>query len=1042
MASNKKYWKSEAELRPNDSIVEALKQNEFTEAIPVDEFLGDKEQLASSQTTRRDFLKYVGFSTAAATLAACEGPVHKSIPYVFQPERIIPGVANYYATTIADGYDFASILVKTREARPIKIESNREAKVLGGTNARIQASVLSLYDSTRLQGPLAQGNPIEWEALDAGMKSRLGTLSASGKQIALLTQTYASPSTRRLIEQFAGTFSNVKHITYDPVSSDAALEAYQARYGQRALADYDFSRADLIVSFGADFLGDWQGGGYDSGYSKGRVPKNGRMSRHVQFESNMSLTGANADKRIPLSPAGQKVALAHLYAKLNGSTVSGELPEAATRALEGVLQAIGKNRRKAVVVCGLDDTDAQAVVLAINEMLGSEAFEPNAPRYIRSGSSRELNALISDMKSGRVGALIMDGVNPAYSLPDATDFKEALSGVDLSITFTTNRDETSELTTYVGAANHFLESWGDFEFKKDHFGLMQPVIRELFDTRQFQQCLLNWMGSGQTYYEFIKGTWSEGVLAGADWNKALHDGVFHAVYPTPYSDPMMPLQGTDKMEDGNGDSESSDVPAIGASVRRLAGAATSGMSLVLYPKIGLGDGRQAGNPWLQEFPDPITRVSWDNYITVSKKDANALGLVNENAANGGLDGSYATVTVEGTTLSQVPVIIQPGQAEGTVGMALGYGRQSGMKPEMQVGVNAFPLYKNFNSAQTVTIEKASGMHEFACVQLQKTLMGRGDIIKETTLEDFIAKPASEWNHVPQVSLDHQEVPATTVDLWEGFDRSIGHHFNMSIDLNACTGCGACVIACSAENNVPVVGKREIRLSRDMHWLRIDRYYSSEDTFDADNEKKDAFSGAMESKRGFEEMEDPAANPQVAFQPVMCQHCNHAPCETVCPVAATVHSRQGHNHMAYNRCVGTRYCANNCPYKVRRFNWFLYNNNDEFDFHMNNDLGKMVLNPDVNVRSRGVMEKCSWCIQMSQKAILDAKREGREVKDEEFQTACSNACSSGAIVFGDINNPESEVSRLKESDRMYHLLEHVGTKPNVFYHVKVRNSNEA
>jgi molybdopterin-containing oxidoreductase family iron-sulfur binding subunit len=365
-----------------------------------------------------------------------------------------------------------------------------------------------------------------------------------------------------------------------------------------------------------------------------------------------------------------------------------------------------------------------------------------------------------------------------------------------------------------------------------------------------------------------------------------------------------------------------------------------------------------------------------------------------------------------------------------------------MKEEMRTGFNAFPLYQDFNSVQSVSLEKASGMHEFACVQLHKTLMGRGDIIKETTLEDFNTKEASEWNHVPQVSLDHQEVPATTVDLWDGFDRSIGHHFNMSIDLNSCTGCGACVIACHAENNVPVVGKEEIRRSRDMHWLRIDRYYSSEDTFEEDNAKKDAFSGALESKSGFEEMEDPATNPQVAFQPVMCQHCNHAPCETVCPVAATAHSRQGHNHMAYNRCVGTRYCANNCPYKVRRFNWFLYNNNDEFDYHMNNDLGKMVLNPDVNVRSRGVMEKCSWCIQMTQKSILDAKREGREVKDEEFQTACSNACSNGAIVFGDVNNPESEVSKLKESDRMYHLLEHVGTKPNVFYHVKVRNTNEA
>jgi molybdopterin-containing oxidoreductase family iron-sulfur binding subunit len=293
-----------------------------------------------------------------------------------------------------------------------------------------------------------------------------------------------------------------------------------------------------------------------------------------------------------------------------------------------------------------------------------------------------------------------------------------------------------------------------------------------------------------------------------------------------------------------------------------------------------------------------------------------------------------------------------------------------------------------------------------------------------------------------VSLDHKEVEATKVDLWESFDRSIGHHFNLSIDLNACTGCGACVIACHAENNVPVVGKSEVRRSRDMHWLRIDRYYSSEDTFAGDNEKKENFDGLFGDKGslgGFGSMENPADNPQVAFQPVMCQHCNHAPCETVCPVAATSHGRQGQNQMAYNRCVGTRYCANNCPYKVRRFNWFLYNNNSEFDFHMNDDLGRMVINPDVNVRSRGVMEKCSMCIQMTQKTILDAKRDGREIKDGEFQTACSNACSTGAMKFGDVNDKESNVAKLSEDKRMYHLLEHVGTKPNVFYHVKVRNT---
>jgi molybdopterin-containing oxidoreductase family iron-sulfur binding subunit len=344
--------------------------------------------------------------------------------------------------------------------------------------------------------------------------------------------------------------------------------------------------------------------------------------------------------------------------------------------------------------------------------------------------------------------------------------------------------------------------------------------------------------------------------------------------------------------------------------------------------------------------------------------------------------------------------------------------------------------------QSATIVAASGEHEFACVQSQKTLMGRGDIIKETTLEIFNSKEAKEWNIVPMVSLDHKEVPATSVDLWDSFDRSVGHHFNLSIDLNACTGCGACVIACHAENNVPVVGKSEIRRSRDMHWLRIDRYYSSEETFTEDNEKKENFDGLFGKKGslgGFGEMESAADNPQVAFQPVMCQHCNHAPCETVCPVAATSHGRQGQNQMAYNRCVGTRYCANNCPYKVRRFNWFLYNGNDEFDFHMNDDLGRMVINPDVNVRSRGVMEKCSMCIQKTQLTILTAKREGREVAVNEFQTACSAACSTGAMVFGDVNNKEDQVAKLAEDKRMYHLLESVGTKPNVFYHVKVRNT---
>ncbi|MEB8328748.1 TAT-variant-translocated molybdopterin oxidoreductase [Flavobacteriaceae bacterium KMM 6897] len=1036
MSSNKKYWKSEAELNPNDSIVEALRQNEFVQDIPVDEFLGDKDNLAATSTNRRDFLKYVGFSTAAASLAACEGPVIKSIPYVVQPERIIPGVANYYATTIANGFDFASILVKTREGRPIKIENNTDAKVNGGANARVQASVLSLYDSTRLQGPMFNGEPVEWSVLDNAVKTKLGSLKNSGKQIAILTQTYASPSTTRLVGDFKEAFGNVNHVVYDAVSEDAALSAFAAKYGERALADYDFEKAGLIVSFGADFLGDWQGGGYDGGYSKGRVPKNGKMSRHIQFESNLSLAGANADKRVALTPSQQKVALAKLYGQLNGTSVSGELPEKIAKAVEATATEIQKAGSNAVVVTGLDDVNAQSVVLAINEMLQSKAFDAMAPKYIRQGNVAAINQLIAEMNSGAVGALIIDGVNPMYSLPNSADFAEGLKKVDLSVAISLNNTETASAVQYVGAASHYLESWGDTEMKKGHYSLMQPTIKELFDTRQLQTALLKWMDSDKTYYEYIRETWGAGILGSGEWNQALHDGVFAATAaPAVEGEIVAPM--VDAME--------TTIVPLASAISSLAATTSTGMELALYSKIGMGDGQQANNPWLQEFPDPISRVSWDNYVTVSKADAEKLGLINENVANGGLNGSYAKLTVNGVSVDNVPVIIQPGQANGSVGLSFGYGRKAGMKEEMQTGVNAYALYQGFTGEQAVSIEKSTGMHEFASVQLQKTLMGRGDIIKETTLEIFNSKDAHDWNEVPKVSMDHQEVDATSVDLWDSFDRSIGHHFNLSIDLNACTGCGACVIACHAENNVPVVGKEEVRKSRDMHWLRIDRYYSSEDTFAQDDKKKDDFAGLSGDKgslSGFGELEDPATNPQVAFQPVMCQHCNHAPCETVCPVAATSHSRQGQNHMAYNRCVGTRYCANNCPYKVRRFNWFLYNDNDEFDYHMNNDLGKMVINPDVNVRSRGVMEKCSMCIQKTQKSILDAKRDGRTVKDSEFQTACSSACGNGAMVFGDINDNESEVADLKKSDRMYHLLEHVGTKPNVFYHVKVRNTTEA
>jgi MoCo/4Fe-4S cofactor protein with predicted Tat translocation signal len=1021
MSSNKKYWKSVEELNENSSIVETLRNNEFVEAIPTDEFLGNESTLAASSTTRRDFLKYVGFSTAAASLIACEGPVIKSIPYVVQPEQIIPGIADFYATSMFDGFDFANLLVKTREGRPIKIGNNTLKGAKFPANARVHASILSLYDSLRLKEPKMDGKAASWQAVNAKVKASLSDAKAQGKQVVLVTNTLASPSTEKIVGEFIAANPTAKHIIYDTVSSSAALDAFQAAYGERGLVDYDFSKAETIVSIGADFLGDWQGGSYDSGYAMGRIPKNGKMSKHFQVESNMTLAGAAADKRVAMTVAQQKMALVHIYNVVAGGSTAVALDKKFEGEVNKAAMQLKSSGSKGLVVCGIEDKNAQLLVLAINTALNSESFIGAGIRQIRKGSNEVMTQFLADLKAGSVHTVIMSGVNPAYSLPNANEFVDSLKKVNLSVSISLKEDETALASKIALGTTHYLESWNDLMLTKGTYSLTQPTINPLFkQTKQLQEMLLDWNGNTSSYYDYLKVNFSS-YTPGASWNRVVHDGF--AV--------------------GTAASVGAASGDFGTAASNLSKSATKAvLELVLYTKTGLGDGQQANNPWLQEFPDPITRVSWDNYITISKADAEANGLLNYNVANGGLNGSYVNLTVGGSKLENVPVIIQPGQAIGTIGLALGYGKKAALKQEMQVGVNAYSLYKNFNNVQSVTIEKVEGDHEFASVQLQKTLMGRGDIIKETTLEIFNTKDAKDWNIQPMVSLDHNPVKAVEVDLWTSFDRSVGHHFNLSVDLNACTGCGACVIACHAENNVPVVGKTEVRRSRDMHWLRIDRYYSSETTFEGDIEKKENFDGLFGDKGslgGFGEMELASENPQVVFQPVMCQHCNHAPCETVCPVAATSHSRQGQNHMAYNRCVGTRYCANNCPYKVRRFNWFLYNKNSEFDYHMNDDLGRMVLNPDVNVRSRGVMEKCSMCIQMTQSTILSAKREGRVINDGEFQTACSSACSTGAMVFGDVNDKESKVAQSLEDDRMYHLLEHVGTKPNVQYHVKVRNT---
>ncbi len=1023
-SNNKKYWSTIEELEGNDAVNKVLRQKEFAEDLPIEDFLGDKKTLGKSKTTRRDFLKFVGFGTAAASLAACEGPVVKTVPYVVQPKRIFPGVANYYATSIADGFDFSRLLIKTRESRPIKVDKNYMSGPNTGTNARAHASVLSLYDYQRLQEPQIDHKDASWKDLDAAVKS--GLQNAKG-EVVLLTQTFASPTTAKLIKEFSQKY-NARHVVYDAVSEDHVLNAFKAKYGYRALPEYDFSTAKTIVSVGADILGDWQGGGYDVTYAKSRNPEQDQMSRHIQFEANMTLSGAKADKRVLTTPSEQKQVLVALYQYVVNGSSAVKLSKELTAAVKNAASQLKSAGRNAVVVSGIPSTDAQVLVLAINEALNSRIIDVDNPRLTRQGNNDAVNKLVKDMNAGKIGAVLIAGVNPAYSLPNADAFAAGLKKVALSVSFAMKADDTASLCKYVATTSHFLENWGDVRFSKNAYSLMQPTIQTLFNTRQFQQSLLAWLDKDVKYYDYLRQNWENSILGGTSWNTALHDGVFES------KSPATPQQ------DVTSDETVEVTPSVnaGSAARNLLRTSkkAKGFELTLYTSVALGDGTQANNPWLQELPDPITRTTWDNFVTMSMRDAKKLGVKNYHVSNGALNGSYVNVKLGGTTVKKVPVIIQPGQAPGTIGLALGYGRKAGIQKEMQTGVNAYPLYKNFSATQDVSVELVEGDHEFACTQLQNTMVGR-TIVNETTFKTYKSKGREEWNPIPTTEYDHEHVSVrgNKADLWTSFDDTIGPHFNMSIDLNTCTGCGACVIACHSENNVPVVGKTEVRKFRDMHWLRIDRYYASEDIFA--NEKEELKN--LPAFDSYEAVETPGYdNPEVAFQPVMCQHCNHAPCETVCPVAAITHGRQGQNQMIYNRCVGTRYCANNCPYKVRRFNWFLYKENDEFDYNMNNELGRMVLNPDVTVRSRGVMEKCSLCIQLTQKTILDAKRSGRAIEDGEFYTACSRACDTGAITFGDVNIEGSEINKKRDDDRMYRLLEDLGTRPNVMYQTLVKN----
>jgi len=1077
---HKDVWIGVDQLQDAPAYRESSKQ-EFHQ-LPVVDQLTDTKQLDTT-ANRRDFLKYLGFGLGAATIAAsCDIPVKKAIPYVVKPDEIVPGVANYYASSFVQGGDYCPVLVKTREGRPIKIEGNSLSPITaGGTSARAQASVLSLYDNNRITGPYrivdarlqtprrrSDRSP-SWEEIDQEIAGKL----SAGARIRIVANTILSPTMKKAIADFSARFANTQLVMYDPVSSSAMLQANEECFGKRVVPDYHFDKAKVIVSFDADFLGTWISPiEYAVDYIKNRKierVEGATMSRHYQVESHMSLTGSNADNRIMVKPSEQGAAIVALYnavaAKTGGQRVNGpSISEDKAAKLQRVADELVANRGASLVVSGSNNVGEQVLVNSINAMLGNygNTIGMAQASMQRQGLDPGIQNLIREMNAGTVDAIfVFDGANPGYDLPNAAEFRSGMEQVGLKVSFTILPNETMALCDYVLPTHHYLESWGDAMPKEGHYSLIQPTIHPLFNTRQTEETLLRWAGhegfdadADQPCYEYLKAHWESAIFSQqaqfatfkAFWDSALHDGVFHAAQPA-IDEPGF-----------SGD--------VSAAVRKVRQPSNAELEISFPETVNVGGGQYANNPWLQEMPDPISRCVWGNYLAIpvgwdGGNDFTSFKDLNPEEARGQAD--QVNVDISGRT-ETVTCMRQFGQMHGTLALAVGYGRditgQKGLALGERVGVNVYPwlsIDENGNTQYYAVVGDVSdkvGTDElFACVQYhhgmglkgvdpdsgetinvdEKVSMAigegyQGGIVDRSIIYKANLSEVEELaHHIEERREEAEELNSNTLYPYEEYQEkfySQGHHWRMHIDLNSCIGCGACQVACVAENNVPVVGKEEVARHHEMTWLRIDRY----------------FYGDYE-------------NPNVVYQPMMCQHCDNAPCENVCPVNAVNHSSEGLNQMIYNRCIGTRYCANNCPYKVRRFNWLDYTtadifpaneysvNGEELPFGADN-LTRMVLNPDVTVRSRGVMEKCSFCVQRLQEGKLTAKRENRRLRDEDVKTACQTACPTGAIVFGDDNNQDGPLAmRINEHPLNYQVLEEINTRPAVNYSARINNRNE-
>ncbi len=978
-----RFWRS---LEERDESPEARRAAE-------DEFLPgavDPADPPPIDPTRRDFLSLVAATAALAATAACDRKGQGTVvPYTKRPVEVVPGVANHYASTFQEGRRAYPVLVKTREGRPIHVTGNDEhPSFRGKTSPRAVAEVMGLYDPDRLRAPKLDGRPATWAQAEARLAAAVGDARTAGRPVLLLTGALASPTRKALVAELKAVLPTLEHLAWEPAESGAAQEASEALFGTPVAARPRLGPAKVILSLGADFLNGDDPESIAAFMAPRRPAEPGQaMNRLWVLEGPLTLTGSNADHRFPVRPS-RLAALAFALARdlnarhglalpagtdLSAVPANADLP---AEAWESLLRDLKSAGRAAAVLCGEGmPAEVHQAAHLLNAMLGSTAVELNPSE--RLATVRDLEAARAGMAAGRYGAVILWGVNPAFDFAQGKAWQEAMDRVPFRAWIGLQEDESSAQCQLLLPQHHWLEAWGDFG-PASLLTLQQPAIGALYDTRQGEDILLGLLrGLGAQappdYHAYLQARWRKEVLPAGSlvpfdrfFQAALHDGLARtdarpAVPP--------PLKGS----------------ALAAAARKAAELSPdSAFEVVLFPGTQVHDGRYANNGWLQECPDPITKMTWGNPLSVSVADGKRLGLK---------DGDVVRLEANGATLA-LPVVLQPGLAKGVLALALGYGRRTGTLARGK-GSNAFPLVGPDPSAahlcKGAKLTPTGAKQELARTQGHHRMEGR-DLVRSFTLAEFAHEAGKH----------HKEHELFTLYP----ERAQGDHkWGMVIDLSTCVGCSGCVVACTSENNVPVVGPEQVAKGREMHWIRLDRYYEGDED-----------------------------NPKVVQQPMLCQHCDDAPCENVCPVNATNHSPDGLNQMAYNRCVGTRYCANNCPYKVRRFNFL------EYTAHIE-EPASLVYNPEVTVRPRGVMEKCTFCVQRIQDGRMRAKGESRPVLDGDIVPACAAACPSEAIVFGDLLDPKSRVSIAAKAKRGYKVLEEVGARPAITYLADLRNPAE-